>query len=70
MAQWKERSTLKLEVVGSIPGLVNPTIINCLSDETLKTWSRVTVLFTEHVNEPGGALSSFVVYPCTISRNN
>ena len=28
-------STWKLEVVGSIPGLVKLTIINCLSDETL-----------------------------------
>ena len=35
IAQWLERSTRKLEVVGSIPRLVNLTIINCLSDETL-----------------------------------
>ena len=35
IAQWLERSTWKLEVVGSIPGLVNLTFINCLSDETL-----------------------------------
>ena len=35
IAQWLQRSTWKLQVVGSIPGLVNLTIINCLSDETL-----------------------------------
>ena len=32
---WLEHSTRKLEVVGLIPVLVNLTIINCLSDETL-----------------------------------
>ena len=32
---WIERSTWKLEVAGSIPGLVNLTTTNCLSDETL-----------------------------------
>ena len=30
----------------------------------------MTVLYTEHVIDPGGALSSFVLYPCTIPRNN
>ena len=25
----------------------------------------MTVLYVEHVKEPGGALSSFVLYPCT-----
>ena len=35
ITQLKERSTWKLEVVGSIPEQVNLTIINCLSDETL-----------------------------------
>ena len=30
-----ERSTWKLEVVGSISGLVNLTVINCLLEETL-----------------------------------
>ena len=34
-----ERSTIKLEVVGSIPGLVNLTVINCLSDETFNRGS-------------------------------
>ena len=36
----------------------------------VKPGSRVTVLYTEHVKEPGGILSSFVLYPCTIPRNN
>ena len=40
--------------------------LNGLSDEM----SRVTVLYAEHVKEPGGILSSFVLYPCTIPRNN
>ena len=35
IAQWSECSTRKLEVVGSIPGPANLTIISCLSDETL-----------------------------------
>ena len=35
ITQLVEHSTRKLEVVGSIPGLVNLTITNCLSDETL-----------------------------------
>ena len=34
-AQWLEHSTWILEVVDLIPGLVNLTIINCLSYETL-----------------------------------
>ena len=49
---------------------INLTISNCRSDETLKPRSRVTVLHTEHVKEPGGALISFVLYPCSIPRNN
>ena len=28
------------------------------------------VLYAEHVKEPGGILSSFVLYTCTIPRNN
>ena len=28
------------------------------------------VLYAERVKEPGGILSSFVLYPCTIPRNN
>ena len=59
-----EHSTWKLVVVGSIPGLGNLTITNCCSDETL---NHVMVLYSEHVKKPGGALSSFVLYPCTIS---
>ena len=35
-----------------------------------KPRSHVTVLDTEHVKEPGGALSRFVLYPCTIPCNN
>ena len=27
---------------------------------------RVTVLYAEHVKEPCGILSSFILYPCTI----
>ena len=30
--------------------------------------SRVTMLYTEYVEEPGGALSSFVLHPCTVPR--
>ena len=35
IAQLVRARDLKHEVVGLIPGLVNLTIINCLSDETL-----------------------------------
>ena len=43
-------------------------ITSSLSD--VKPKSLVTVLYAEHVKEPGGILSSFVLYPCTIPRNN
>ena len=33
-----------------------------------KPRSRVTVLYAENIKEPGGALSSFVLYPCTVLR--
>ena len=36
----------------------------------VKPRSRVTVLYAERVKEPGGILSNFVLYPCTIPRNN
>ena len=45
MAQWLERSTWKLEVVGSIPRLIKLTIINCLSDETLN-WGPMWQCYT------------------------
>ena len=35
-----------------------------------KPRSFVMVLYTEHIKEPGGALGSFVLYPCTIPCNN
>ena len=35
-----------------------------------KPRSRVTILCTEHVKKPGGALGSFVLYPYTIPPNN
>ena len=41
-----------------------------LSDVTLNLGFCVTLLYTEHVKEPEGALSSFVLYPCAIPRNN
>ena len=40
------------------------------SGNRLKPRSRVTVLYTEDIKEPGGAFSSFLLYPCTIPRNN
>ena len=64
IAQWMERSTWKLEVVGSIPGLVNLTIINCVSDETL---NRGSVFGAIH--RAGGILSRFILYRYTILRN-
>ena len=38
--------------------------------ERVKPRSHVTVLYAEHAKEPGGALSSFVLYPCTTPSNN
>ena len=28
------------------------------------------MLYAEHLKQPGGALSSFLLYPCTIHCNN
>ena len=44
--------------------------LKCVVCERVKPKSRVTVLYAEHVKEPGGAHSSFVLYPCTFPRNN
>ena len=50
-------------------GLANLTIINSFGwDFQLR--SHVTVLYTKHYKEPGSALSSFVLYPCTFLHNN
>ena len=38
IAQLVERSTWKLEIVDSMPGLVDLTITDCLSDETLNQY--------------------------------
>ena len=70
IAHLVEHSTWIFEVVGLIPGLVNLTITNRLSDVTLKPRNRITILYTEHEKESGGALGSFALYPCTILRNN
>ena len=35
-----------------------------------KPRSHAAVLYTEHVKELGGDLSSLVLYPCTIPSNN
>ena len=35
-----------------------------------KQRSHVTLLYSEHVKEPGGALSTFILYPCTLPSNN
>ena len=55
-----------IEVVGSITWLVKLIIFL----KRLKPRSRVTVLYTEHVKEPGGAHRSFVLYPWTITHRN
>ena len=71
IAQWLERLTWKLEVVGSVPGLVNVRIIKNVFRMRLSSEVPCDgAIYTEHVKEPGGTLSSFVLYPCTIPRNN
>ena len=39
-------------------------------ERDFKPRPSMTVLYTEHVKELGGALSSFVLYLCTTPRNN
>ena len=70
MAKYVEHSTYKLAVVGSIHEHAKLTITYCFLDETLNRGPRVTVLYTEHVKEQGGTPSSFILYPCTIPRDN
>ena len=72
LAQYVERRTREHRVLGlyrlwvRVPGWTTKKSLIVF----VKPRSRVTVLYTEHVKEPGGILSSFVLYPCTIPRNN
>ena len=52
-----------------VPSWATKKIINRLSKLDVTPRLRVTVLYTKHVKEPGGILSSFVLYPFTIPRN-
>ena len=64
LAQLVEHSTWKLQVVGSVPRLVNLTITGSLSDK-VKTEIPYDCAIHQAVKEPGRALGSFIQCPCT-----
>ena len=72
LAQLAERRTREHNVLGLYRcGFESPAgQLKLLIVFRMRPRSGVTVLYAEHVKRPGGILSSFVRYPCTIPRNN